>query len=169
MKFDDFVKLPTNNHKLPSSIKSLDEVVDNIIDIVADNLSKFELNIWCTGGIDSTMLIAIAEYANLPYTIHVGKIRLSQNIKYFEGTVEEYRSPLVDFCRKNYWAYSFLSNFNNKIITTGFYGDEYFCRTIWQIKFLADNADKKISDVVKSTDYIYHHINKYKNRLTKKQ
>jgi hypothetical protein len=166
LKLDNFIEVPVSKvYKLPKGSKSLDVVVAEIIKILVDNLSKVELNIWCTGGIDSTMLIAIAEYAKLPYTIHVAKPRNFSNIKNFEGTVEEYTSPLIEFCRKNYWAYEFLSNFNNKVITTGFYGDEYFCRTVLQINQLANSIGKEILDVVKPTDYIYYHSHRYKNKI----
>ena len=167
LKLENFTELEHNRYQLPSITRTLNEVVNYVTEILVENLSKVELNIWCTGGIDSTLLIAIAEYANLPYTIHIAKPRNFKNIKDFEGTVEEYNSPLIDFCRNNYWAYGFLSNFNNKIITTGFYGDEYFCRTIWQINHLVNGTNKEISDIVKSTDYVYYHINRHKKQLTK--
>jgi hypothetical protein len=165
LKLNGLVEVPVSKYKLPRGSKSLDVVVTEIIKVLVDNLSKVELNIWCTGGIDSTMLIAIAEYAELPYTIHIAKPRTFKDIKYYEGSVEEYTSPLIEFCREKYWAYGFLSNFNNKILTTGFYGDEYFCRTVWQINQLANSIGKEIVDVVKPTDYIHHHLYRYKNQL----
>ena len=161
LRLENFSEVENNKYQLPSSTKSFDEVVKNVIDILVENLSKFELNIWCTGGVDSTMLIAIAEYANLPYTVHVAKPKhIFQNIRQWEGTVEEYSSKLLDFCRTNYWAYSFLSNFKNKVITTGFYGDEYFCRSLWQINQLANGFGLTGIDVAKPNHYIYKHMNK---------
>lgn len=159
LRLENFTELDNNKYKLPTTTKSFDDVIKELINILIDNLSKFELNIWVTGGIDSTMLIAIAEYANLPYTIHIAKPRDTfSNIKQWEGTVEEYDSPLLQFCRNNYWAYEFLSNFNNKIITTGFYGDEYFCRSLWQINLLANGHGLTVFDIVKPTDYVYKHL-----------
>ena len=161
LRLENFSELENTRYKLPTTSKTLHEVVSNVVNIVVDNLSKFELNIWCTGGIDSMMLVALAEYAKLPYTIHITRPRaVFQDIRQWEGTVQEYQSPLLDFCRKNYWAYEFLSNFNDKIITTGFYGDEYFCRTIWQIHTLLNG--RNLLDVIKSTDYVYKHITKDK-------
>lgn len=165
LKLENFEIIEHNQYQLPNTTKSFDVVAKELVDIIAENLSKVELNIWCTGGIDSTMLVAIAEYAKLPYTVHIAKPRIYKNIKDFEGTVEEYTSPLIEFCRKNYWAYEFLSNFNNKTITTGFYGDEYFCRTVWQINILANRIGKLGPDVVKATDYAYSQVNRYKNTL----
>lgn len=161
LSLENFTEIENNKYQLPSVTKTLDQVVNCVTNIIAENLSKFELNIWCTGGIDSTMLIAIAEYAKLSYTIHIAKPRTSfVDIKQWEGTVEEYQSPLLTFCRNNYWAYSFLSNFNDKIITTGFYGDEYFCRSIWQIHMLANGFGMTGREFVKPTDYVHEHINK---------
>lgn len=161
LRLENFSEIENNKYQLPTTVKTLNEVADNIIHIIIENLSKFELNIWCTGGIDSTMLIALAEYANLPYTLHIAKPRTSfSDIKQWEGTVEEYNSPLLQFCRKNYWAYGFLSNFNDKVITTGFYGDEYFCRSIWQVRALASGFGMTPKELVKADDYVYRHINK---------
>ena len=163
LRLENFNKVEHNRYTLPTTEKTLDTVVKNITNILVENLSKFELNLLCTGGIDSMMLIAIAEYAKLPYTIHIAKQKEKfTNIKDWEGTVEEYNSDLLIFCRKNYWAYEFLSNFHNKIITTGFYGDEYFCRSIWQIHQLANGFGLTGIDATKSTDYSYKHITKPK-------
>ena len=161
LRLENFAEIGNTRYELPTTTKTLGEVVSNVINIVIENLSKVELNIWCTGGIDSTMLVALAEYAGLPYTIHVARPRDKfTHIKQWEGTVEEYQSSLLEFCRKNYWAYEFLSNFNDKTITTGFYGDEYFCRTLWQIHTLANGMGLRGCDVVKPCDYVYQHINK---------
>jgi hypothetical protein len=165
LKLKNFVEIEHNKYQLPTTQKSFDNVVKEIIEILVENLSKVELNIWCSGGIDSTMLIALAEYAKLPYTIHIAKPRIFRDIKHYEGAVEEYTSPLIEFCRKNYWAYAFLSNFNNKVITTGFYGDEYFCRSVWQINILANRIGKLGPDVVKETDYAYNQVNRFKATL----
>ena len=165
LKLENFEEIEYNRYQLPNTSKSFDDVVKDVVNILVENLSKIELNIWCTGGIDSMMLVAVAEYAKLPYTIHITKPNKSPNIRLFEGSVEEYNSPLVEFCRKNYWAYKFLSNFNNKTITTGFYGDEYFCRTVWQINILANSIGKLGPDVVKATDYAHSQVNRYKNTL----
>lgn len=163
LKLEGYNEISNNKYILNTTEKTFDVVVKEIIEILIKNLSKVELNIWCTGGIDSTMLIAIAEFAKIPYTIHVAKPRNRfDSIKDIEGTVEDYQSELLNFCRKNYWAYSFLSNFNNKILTTGFYGDEYFCRSIWQIHMLANSFGKLGSEVSGSSNYISKHINKGK-------
>lgn len=164
LKLDGFSEIYSNKYELPNTIKSLSQVESDIIEILSDSLTKMELNIWCTGGIDSVMLIALAEYAKLPYTVHVSKPKSFTNIKDFEGTVEEYESELLEFCRKKYWAYEFLSNFKNKVLTTGFYGDEYFCRSIWQIHLLANAFNKTGIEVVQQTDYVFEHINKFKYR-----
>jgi hypothetical protein len=159
LKLENYVELENNKYKLPTSEKSFDTVVKELIDIIAGNLSKFELNIWCTGGIDSTMLIAIAEFAKLNYTIHIAKPdSISTDIKTREGTVESYQSELLDFCRTNYWAYELLSVFQNKIITTGFYGDNFFCRTVWQIKMLLSALGLSLHETVKPNHYIFKYM-----------
>jgi hypothetical protein len=162
LRLENFSEIEIDRyHSLTTNSCSLDTVVNNVANIIIKNLSKVELNIWCTGGIDSVMLIALAEHANLPYTIHIAKPRNNfTDIKQWEGTVEEYDSDLLQFCRNNYWAYSFLSNFNDKIITTGFYGDEYFCRSIWQIHPLANSFNKLGCDVIKPNDYVYSYMTK---------
>jgi hypothetical protein len=161
LRLENFAEVDYNRYQLPSITRTFNEVVNYVTEVLVENLSKFELNIWCTGGIDSMMLVAIAEYAKLPYTIHVAQFKDKfVDIKDWEGTVEEYQSPLLDFCRRSYWSYEFLSNFNDKMITTGFYGDEYFCRSIWQINTLANSINKTGIDIVKPSDYVYKHINK---------
>lgn len=161
LRLENYIEVNNNKYKVPTENKSFDTVVKELIDIIANNLSKVELNIWCTGGIDSTMLIAIAEFAKLNYAIHIAKPdNISTDIRIREGTVESYQSELLNFCRSNYWAYELLSVFDNKIITTGFYGDNFFCRTIWQIKMLLSALELPFNETVKSNHYIFKHITK---------
>lgn len=152
LKLDGFDEVPNTKYKLPDSEMVLSQVVSSVIDIVSENLSKVELNIWCTGGVDSMMLVAIAEYAGLPYTICFSKT----------NKVASYDSSLLTFCREKYWAYNFLSVFDNKTITTGFYGDEYFCRSVWQINLLANAYNKVGTDVVSYKDYVYYYLFKHR-------
>ena len=116
---------------------SKDKLVQNCIDYVQYNDS--ELNLWCTGGIDSTSILAVLEYANIPYNLYVAEPKSKfLNIAHFEGTIQEYSSPLLTFCRENFWGYELLSVFSQrKILVTGFYGDEYSARGLWQIKLIA--------------------------------
>lgn len=162
LKLENLYELDKSRYSFTPTSKPLDTVVKNIIDIVAENLTKFELNIIASGGFDSMMLIAIAEYAKIPYTITITKPRTTFiNLKQWEGTVEEYQSDLLSFCRENYWAYSIISNYKNeKILTVGFYGDEYFCRTIWQTHILARGFKKTLKEVVTPNDYLFEHLNK---------
>jgi len=159
LKLENYTSVDNNNYEVPIAEKSFDVVVKELTNIIANNLCKVELNIWCTGGIDSTMLIAIAEFAKLNYTIHIAKPNNDvTDLRIREGTVESYQSDLLDFCRKTYWAYGLLSVFDSKIITTGFYGDNYFCRTVWQIKMLLNALNLPLHKTVNPDHYIFRYM-----------
>lgn len=166
LKLDSFNELEKNRYTFEIQHKPLDTVIKNIINIIAENLSKFELNIVASGGIDSMMLVAIAEYAKIPYKMIIAKPRTTFiDLKDWEGTVQEYDSEFIQFCRNNYWAYRFISNYKEeKVLTVGFYGDEYFCRTIWQTNILTKGFNKHISQHIKPSDYLFKHINKSEYR-----
>ena len=146
--------------------RTVNEVTVTIKNILVENCLNYKhpINIWCSGGMDSTSLIAICEYANIPYNIYVAKLKDSyKSLKDSEGTVQEYESPLIDFCRKTYWAYEFLSIYENPMsLTLGFYGDEFMCRNIWQMQLAANALGKTLGQVVSEQDYVYKHLSKPK-------
>jgi hypothetical protein len=147
-----------------SNSQTVDIVTDTIKNILIENCSNYQqpINIVCSGGMDSTSLIAICEYANIPYNIHVASLKdRFTSIRDSEGTVQDYESPLIDFCRKKYWAYEFVSIYKNPTsLTTGFYGDEFMCRNIWQMQMLANSLGTTLDQVLNENDYVYRHLSK---------
>lgn len=142
------------------------DVINNITSILIENCQKFYNNykqpfeVWCTGGVDSLTLIGILEYAKLPYNIYIAKPKeFKGNIRDFEGSISEYISPLLSKMQNDRWGYEILSNFQNpKILTTGFYGDEFVCRGPYQLNYLANCNNSTILDLVKPSDYMYRYL-----------
>lgn len=129
------------------------------------NYSKFytsDIDIWCTGGIDSLSIVAIYEYLKLPYKIYIARPRkYKSNLRDFEGSITEYNSALSEKLQNDYWGYEIASTFiKPKTIATGFYGDEFVCRGPYQLNYMANVLGKTILDLVQKEDYMYPYLQK---------
>ena len=107
------------------------------------------LEIFVSGGYDTTLIMAICEFNDIPYRAHITS-----------NKTIEYTTNLIEFCQETYWAYNFLSIFEDRKITCGFYGDEVMCRNIWQLRMLANSKSKTLREVVVESDYVYKFVNR---------
>jgi hypothetical protein len=158
----------TNLHNVPASnnllefndsVNSMDVVVDNIVSMLVNTCNGYtkynldELNIWCTGGLDSVLLLAICEKANIPYNLYAHKSPYSLYV--------EYESDLTRHVKREFPNYTFTSLFtNNTILATGYGGDNFFCRHPEQINLLANSLGLSIHDMIKSEHYVYPYVRK---------
>jgi hypothetical protein len=143
--------------ELNNTINNMDVVVDNVVSTLVDVCQGYTknnsdiLNIWCTGGLDSVLLLAICEKANIPYNLYAHKSSFSSHV--------EYESNLTKHVKREFSNYTFLSLFANKtILATGYGGDNYFCRHPVQINMLANSLGTTLLDVVKKHHYVYPYI-----------
>lgn len=161
-KFDSF------EFKKSASVTSTEKVISNIKNILIENCDSFakyhqNINVYCTGGVDSLSIIAIFELLKIPYNIYIAGLMdttiKKRDIRYWEKSITEYETNLIRKLRQDFWGYEILSNFkDNKIIATGFYGDEYLCRGPHQLNLLANCFNKTIVDFVKKSDYMYSYL-----------
>jgi hypothetical protein len=147
--------------ELNNSINSMDIVVDNVTTMLVESCQGYArynsdiLNIWCTGGLDSVLLLAICEKANVPYNLYAHKSSFSSHV--------EYESNLTKHVKREFPNYSFLSLFVNKtVLATGYGGDNYFCRHPVQINMLANSLGSTALEIVKPYHYSYPYLHKHK-------
>ena len=152
----DSVGLPTYVD-IDNSVNSIDTIVDNIISILTDTCTGYTnynsdiLNIWCTGGLDSVLLLAICEKANAPYNLYAHKSHSAYHV--------EYETEFTKHVKNEFSNYQFMSLFTDKtILGTGYGGDSYFCRHPVQINLLANSLGLTAHDVVKSDHYVYPYL-----------
>ena len=164
----DFCTFPFNGHtnlysdnkflnataNLIEDINSMEVVVNHIISILIETCVGYHtyntdtLNIWCTGGLDSVLLLAVCERANIPYNLYVDKSHSSISA--------EYNSTLTKHIIAEFANYAFMSRFTDKtVLGTGYGGDSTFCRHPEQIKILTNSLGLSVRDVVKPNHYIY--------------
>lgn len=146
----DKIKVDTTIDK---TINTMDTVVEKVLSILIDTCigyTKYNsdiLNIWCTGGLDSVLLLAICEKAGIPYNLYAHK---SHSAYY-----NEYNSELLTHVKHEFGNYAFMSMFSEKtVLATGYSGDSYFCRHPEQINLLANSLGKTAHEVVKPDDYV---------------
>lgn len=139
---------------LLDTTNSFDSVVTNVISILSDTFIGYHqynadmLNIWCTGGLDSILFLALCEKTKTPYNLYVDKTHSSTNA--------EYTSDLTRHVATEFSNYAFMSRFTEKtVLGTGYGGDSSFCRHPEQIKIFANSLGLSAYDVVKSTHYVY--------------
>jgi hypothetical protein len=140
-----------------NSINTMDTVVDNVLSILINNCQGYAkhnsdiLNIWCTGGLDSVLLLAVCEKANIPYNLYAHKSHTAYHI--------EYETMLTKHVKNEFPNYQFMSLFSDRtVLGTGYDGDSFFCRHHEQINLLANSLGSSIYDMVKSDHYIYHYL-----------
>jgi hypothetical protein len=148
-----------NRLELNQYINSMDVVVDNVVSMLVDTCQGYvnnnidTLNIWCTGGLDSVLLLAICEKANIPYNLYAHKSSYSSHV--------EYDTNLTKHVKHEFPNYSFISLFADKtVLATGYGGDNYFCRHPVQINLLANSLGKTVVDVAKTHHYVYPYLRK---------
>ena len=133
---------------------SFDTVVTNIISLLSDTFIGYHryntdtLNIWCTGGLDSIMILALCEKTKPSYNLYVDKSHSSLNA--------DYNSVLTKHVAREFPNYAFMSRFSKKtVLGTGYGGDSSFCRHPEQIKLLANSLGLSVFDIAKPTHYVY--------------
>jgi hypothetical protein len=147
--------------ELNNSTNSMDTVVDNITTMLVESCQGYTkynseiLNVWCTGGLDSVLLLAICEKADIPYNLYAHKSSYARHV--------EYESNLTKHVKREFPNYTFLSLFANKtVLATGYSGDNYFCRHPIQINLLANSLGKNVFDVAKPHHYVYPYLRRQK-------
>lgn len=140
-----------------SSINTMDTVVDIVLSILTNNCQGYAkyntdiLNIWCTGGLDSVLLLAICEKANIPYNLYAHKSHTAYHV--------EYETTLTKHVKNEFPNYQFMSLFTDRtVLGTGYDGDSYLCRHPAQINVLANCLGKTVHDVVKPEHYITSYL-----------
>jgi hypothetical protein len=140
-----------------SSVNSIDTVVDTALSILVNSCQGYAkynsdiLNIWCTGGLDSVLLLAICEKANIPYNLYAHKSHSAYHV--------EHETEFTKYVKNTFPNYQFMSVFSNKtVLGTGYGGDTYFCRHPVQINLLANSLGLTAHDVVKSDHYVYPYL-----------
>jgi len=159
---DGFTNLYNNNvvHNyltFNNTVNSLDTVFDNIVSMLVDTIHGYTkynsdtLNIWCTGGLDSVLLVAICEKANVPYNLYV------DHTHSYTCNIRE--TNLIKHVKREFSNYSFMSMFNERTtLATGYSGDSFFCRHPKQINLLANVLNLTAHDVVKPNQYVYTYL-----------
>jgi hypothetical protein len=158
------------NHKLNTELKehSIEVATSIVLNTLLHDCENFykvnqqPLEIYASGGFDTTSIIAACEYASIPYRIYIPSLgERSSDFRMNSGTVNEQSSLLIEFCRENYWAYKFMSIYKDKqLMTCGYYGDEILCRNIWQLNKIANAKSLTLRQILKETDYLYQFINR---------
>ena len=160
--FNGFTNLYNNNvvHNylaFNNSINSMDVVIDNVVSTLVDIIQGYAkynsdiLNIWCTGGLDSILLLAICEKVSIPYNLYVDHTH--------SRTHNVYETDLIKHVKNEFSNYSFMSMFSEKtILATGYSGDSFFCRHPEQINLLANVLNLTAHDVVNSNQYVYAYL-----------
>jgi hypothetical protein len=158
--------------------KTLPQVIENVSTILINNIKNYkkynskEINIWCTGGLDSTSIIALCELAEINYTVYIGKPfnkekEFYKDIRTYERSINEYSTDLFTHLKKHNWGYELVSLFtNSKQLTTGFYGDEYIGRGPDQLNYIANSLGMTVMDVVKPDQYMYSYLKRKKPPIT---
>ena len=140
-----------------NSINSMDDVVDNVLSLLINTLQGYVkynsdiLNIWCTGGLDSVLLLAICERAKVPYNLYV------DHTHSHTPSVDD--TKFIKHIKSEFPNYSFMSMFTEKtVLATGYSGDSFFCRHPEQINLLANVFNLTAHDVVKPDQYVYRYL-----------
>ena len=159
---DEFTNLyaGTGSHtslNFDNSVNSMNTVVDMVVSILIDTCTGYSkynsdiLNIWCTGGLDSVLLLAICEKANIPYNLYAHKSHSAYHV--------EYETEFTKHVKNTFTNYQFMSVFSDRtVLGTGYGGDVYFCRHPVQINLLANSLGSTAHDVVKSNHYVYPYL-----------
>jgi hypothetical protein len=140
-----------------NSVNSIDVVVDDIVSILVNTCTGYAkynpdiLNIWCTGGLDSVLLLAICEKANIPYNLYAHKSSYSSHV--------EYETSLIKHVKHEFPNYKFMSVFSDRtVLATGYNGDSIFCRHPEQINLLTNSLGLHAQDIVKAHHYVYPYL-----------
>jgi len=128
-----------------SSVNSIDTVVDTALSILVNSCQGYAkynsdiLNIWCTGGLDSVLLLAICEKANIPYNLYAHKSHSAYHV--------EHETEFTKYVKNTFPNYQFMSVFSDRtVLGTGYGGDAYFCRHPVQINLLANSLGSTAHD-----------------------
>ena len=158
----------TPNHFLEfnNSVNSMEVVVDNVVSMLINTCQGYTkynsdvLNIWCTGGLDSVLLLAICEKANIPYNLYAHKSSYSSHV--------EYENMLTKHVKHEFPNYAFMSVFTDKtVLATGYNGDNIFCRHPEQITLLVSSLGLHARDMVQTHHYVYSYLRRQIYRNTK--
>ena len=147
----------TTTVELNSSTNTMDTVVDMVFSILINNCQGYAkynsdiLNIWCTGGLDSVLLLALCEKANIPYNLYAHKSHSAYHA--------EYESMLTKHVKTEFPNYQFMSLFADKtVLGTGYDGDSFLCRHPEQINVLANCLGSTAHDMVKPEHYLASYL-----------
>jgi hypothetical protein len=142
-----------------SEPKTFDEVVDGVISILSKNCLDFvkyndePLNIWCTGGRDSMLLLAICEREKIPYNFYTHDKPKNRKIH------KECDIKLSEHISTQYPNYAPVSIFSEPtVLLTGHQGDNFMCRLSSTIKLLANSIGKTPRDLIKPNQYSGFHM-----------
>lgn len=145
----------TEYGQLNTVTKNLDQVLMDVSEILHENCLNYTeynegvLNILLTGGLDSTLLVAVCEHYRIPYNILLPTHRKSQ------------ASGFVEFVRNTHSNYQFIKIFDKPFtLTTGYYGDNFLCRHPTQINLLANSLGFTAHEMSSADCYMDSYINR---------
>ena len=150
---------------------TFNQAVYNIKNILIENITGFlkhndvQLNLKVTGGIDSVTLLALLEFLNIPYNLHVTDRDISATTLHEWLRIDsEYQSNLIEVVRKRYWGYN-IYDFKKNVnwLITGFMGDEALLRGPHQIVMLINFKGKILKDLLQENHYHYYYFQRSKN------
>jgi hypothetical protein len=140
---------------------SLDQAVDQIFDLLVNNIRQFvvthnpNIKLFCSGGVDTTLLYALFRYINYPIELIVE-----------EHWESDYFLTNNQTALDKLWGYSQLHHWSSPTwLATGSCGDEYFLRGPEVIARLTAWHNINFSEVIEkaSDHYHYQHFNKYQD------
>ena len=166
VSYDTLKITKTDNITLEQASEKINEILkENVINFFKYNTLD-RLNVLFSGGIDTLTVWAIIDNLGYEYNLHIHTPKANSNNKF--GVLQEYKSDLIDLCRKKFWGYKMTSCFlQSNYYATGFYSERMQIREVTQGHAIANFKGSKLNELPKNTDYLYWFLQRPKAKINK--
>lgn len=171
---DNLVDDYCDNYKIKikrTSTISLEEASAKINEVLKENIVNFfrynnieKLNVLFSAGIDTLTVWSIVDSLGYDYNLHIHTPKPGDQF----GVKQEYKSDLIDLCRKKFWGYKMTSCYlKENWYITGFYSERIQLREVTQGHAIANYVGKKLHEIPTKKDYLYFFLQRPNTRVNK--
>lgn len=147
--------------KLPNDLLSFKDCKDILYDAVIENVGKFAANnkkqimIPAQNGVDTLLTRSAFDYIGADYQLFS-----------FDGKPK--LSLLGDHLSKSFWGFSQVPEYNDKVVVSGFYGDEWILRNPYYVHLLLSTRNISMTEKFDSTEdcYMKKYFESYRNKCS---
>lgn len=175
---DSITNLKLPNYNFVNFMLSFPEVTSNISlseasvkigNILLENIQDFykynrvsKMNVLFSGGLDTLTVWSLLDTVTPIYNLDVYIPKKSDNVlAKWSNATSEYESDLIDHVREGYWGYEISRFFSEpNYYITGFYAERHQLREVTNGLAIAHYLKKSINDLLSTTDYLYHFLNR---------